>query len=65
MPLEETDIKNRYEIRLENDRAYHAIQDLSIYRNCEKTGFNIINSYITFLEVNKAKKKSKWEMDAS
>ena len=65
MPLEEADIKNRYEIRLKNDRAYHAIQDLLIYRNCEKTVFNIINSYITFLEVNKAKKKSKWEIDVS
>lgn len=65
MPLEVADIKNRYEIRLKNDRAYHAIQDLLIYRNCEKTVFNIIHSYITFLEVNKAKKKSKWEMDAS
>lgn len=65
LPLEEADIKNRYEIRLKNDRAYHAIQDLLIYRNCEKTVFNIIHSYITFLEVNKAKKKSKWEMDAS
>ncbi|WP_375340641.1 replication initiation factor domain-containing protein [Enterococcus faecium] len=65
MPLEEADIKNRYEIRLKNDRAYHAIQDLLIYRNCEKTVFNIIHSYITFLEVNKAKKKSKWAMDAS
>lgn len=65
LSLEEADIKNRYEIRLKNDRAYHAIQDLLIYRNCEKTVFNIIHSYITFLEVNKNKKKSKWEIDAS
>lgn len=65
IPLEEADIKNRYEIRLKNDRAYHAIQDLLVYRNCEKTVFNIIHSYITFLEVNNAKKKSKWKMDAS
>lgn len=62
--LEEAKIKNRYEVRLKNDRAYHAIQDLLIYRNCEQTVFNIIYSYIVFLEVNKKKKKSKWKMDA-
>lgn len=64
IPLEEAEVKNRYEIRLKNDRAYFAIQDLLIYRNSEKTVFNIISSYITFLEVEKAKKKSKWKMDA-
>ncbi len=63
VPLEEAEIKNRYELRLKNDRAYHAIQDLLIYRNSEQTIFNIIHSYITFLEVGKTKKKSSWKMD--
>ncbi|MGL9728693.1 replication initiation factor domain-containing protein [Enterococcus sp. DIV0756] len=61
--LEEAEIKNRYELRLKNDRAYHAIQDLLIYRNCEQTIFNIIHAYIVFLEVGKTKKKANWEMD--
>ncbi|MBO1126581.1 helix-turn-helix domain-containing protein [Enterococcus faecalis] len=65
IPMEEAEIKNRYEIRLKNDRAYHAIQNLLIYRNCEQTVFNIIHSYIVFLEVGKTKNKSKWKMDAS
>lgn len=63
VPLEEAEIKNRYELRLKNDRAYHAIQDLLIYRNCEQTIFNIIHSYIVFLEVGKTKKKANWKMD--
>lgn len=62
--LEEVDIKNRYEIRLKNDRAYYAIQDLLIHRDCERTIFNIIHAYIVFLAVGKTKKKSKWKMDA-
>lgn len=61
--IEEAATKNRYEIRLKNDRAYHAIQDLLIYRDVEKTVFNIIGSYITFLEADETKKKSKWKMD--
>ena len=64
-PVEETEIKNRYEIRLKNDRAYHAIQDLLIYRNVEQTVFNIINTYIVFLQVGKTKKKSSWKMDTA
>ncbi|MFQ7605130.1 MAG: replication initiation factor domain-containing protein [Enterococcus avium] len=63
VPLEEAEIKNRYELRLKNDRAYHTIQDLLIYRNCEQTIFNIIHSYIVFLEVGKTKKKANWKMD--
>lgn len=64
-PIEEAVIKNRYEIRLKNDHAYHAMQNLLIYRDCERTIFNIMTSYLTFLEPNKTKKKSNWPIDAS
>lgn len=37
IPLEDPEVKNRFEIRLKNDRATHAIQDLLAYRNAEKT----------------------------
>ena len=50
---------------MKNDRAYHAIQDLLIFRDCERTVFGIINSYIEFLEVGKLKSKSKWKTDQS
>jgi len=62
-PIEEAEIKNRYEIRLKNDRAYHAIQDLLIYRKVDQTIFGIIDTYITFLEVDKGKNKKKWKVD--
>jgi len=63
VPMEEAKIKNRYEIRLKNDRAYHAIQDLLIYRKVDQTVFSIIQTYISFLEVGKTKNKKKWKMD--
>lgn len=63
VPMEEAEIKNRYEIRLKNDRAYYAIQDLLIYRKVDKTVFEIIHTYIVFLEVGKTKNKKKWKID--
>lgn len=65
IPMEEAEIKNRYEIRLKNDRAYHAIQDLLIYRNVDKTVFEIIHTYIDFLKVGKTKNKKIWKIDKS
>ena len=65
VPMEESEIKNRYEIRLKNDRAYHAMQDLLIYRKVDKTVFEIIHTYIVFLEVGKTKNKKKWKIDKS
>lgn len=61
--LEEAEIKNRYEIRLKNDRAYYAIQDLLIYRKADKTVFDIIHTYIVFLDVGKTKSKKNWKID--
>ncbi|EFT95171.1 replication initiation factor domain-containing protein [Enterococcus faecalis] len=61
--IEEAEIKNRYEIRLKNDRAYHAMQDLLIYRDCERTIFDILNSYLVFLEKGISKNKAKWKID--
>lgn len=63
LPMEEAQIKNRYELRLKNDRAYYTIQDLLIYRNAEKTVFGIIQTYLTFLEPRKTANKKKWRVD--
>ncbi|QED60959.1 MULTISPECIES: replication initiation factor domain-containing protein [Enterococcus] len=46
-------MKNRYELQLKDDRAYYAIQDLLTHRDYERTIFNIINTYMTFLKSKK------------
>ena len=61
--LEDSTIKNRYEIRLKDDRAYYAIQDLLTHQDFEQTVFNIINTYIVFLTPIKNQSKRKWTTD--
>ncbi|MCR1946100.1 XRE family transcriptional regulator, partial [Enterococcus gallinarum] len=41
IPLDQAETKNRFEIRLKNDRAYYAIQDLLKGRSIESTTFSI------------------------
>ena len=43
IPIEEAPIKNRFEIRLKNERAYYAVRDLLTYYDAERTAFSIIN----------------------
>ena len=50
IPLEETPVKNRFEIRLKNERAYHAVVDLLTHYDAERTAFSIINYYIRFVD---------------
>lgn len=61
IPLEDAEVKNRFEIRLKNDRATHAIQDLLAHRNAEKTAFEIINRYIRFADKDITKRRSQWQ----
>ncbi len=42
IPIEHAEVKNRFEIRLKNERAYYAIKDLMFYDNRESTAFKII-----------------------
>nr|WP_306341540.1 MobT family relaxase [Scatolibacter rhodanostii] len=64
VPIEEAPIKNRFEIRLMNDRAENALKDLLTYQNEEKTVFEIINRYVTFVDRNpKQPKKSRWNIN--
>lgn len=60
-PLEDAEVKNRFEIRLKNDRATHAIEDLLAYQNAEKTAFEIINRYIRFADKDTTKRRSDWQ----
>lgn len=65
IPLEEAVVKNRFEIRLKNDRATHAIGDLLAYKNAEKTAFEIINRYIRFADKDITKRRSEWKTNES
>lgn len=56
----DTSIKNRFEIRLKNDRATVAIEDLLSYRNVERTAFGIITRYVRFVDPGKGEERSNW-----
>lgn len=47
IPVEENPVKNRFEIRLKNERAFHAIIDLI---NHQDVGASIINRYLRFVD---------------
>lgn len=61
--LEEALVKNRFEIRLKNERAALTIKELLKYRNPEKTAFGIINRYIRFVDKEIGKRRSKWKIN--
>ena len=62
--IEDTEIKNRFEIRMKNERAYYAVVDLLTYRDAERTAFSIINHYVRFVDRENGKPKSKWKLNA-
>ena len=62
IPIEEAPIKNRFEIRLKNERAYYAVRDLLTYYDAERTAFSIINRYIRFVDKEVDKKRSDWKL---
>ena len=61
--VEDTEIKNRFEIRMKNERAYYAVVDLLTYRDAERTAFSIINHYVRFVDREDDKPKSQWKMN--
>lgn len=65
IPLEEAEIKNRFEIRLKNERAEKALDDLLAYRNPERTAFSIINRYLRFTDKETGKRRSDWKTNDS
>ena len=52
--LEECEIKNRFEVRMKNERAYY---------DAEHTAFSIINHYVRFLKRDDTLPKRSWELD--
>lgn len=63
IPIEDAETKNRFEIRLKNDRAEMAIEDLLCYRDIEKTVFEIINRYVRFVDKEEGKDRDEWELN--
>ncbi|WP_100489403.1 MobT family relaxase [Sporolactobacillus pectinivorans] len=63
IPIEEAEVKNRFEIRLKNERADHAIFDLMAYHDAERTAFSIINRYLRFVDKVENKRRSTWKMN--
>lgn len=61
IPLEDTKIKNRFEIRLKNERSYYAVRDLLTYHDAERTAFDIINRYMRFADKEVEKRRSEWK----
>lgn len=62
-PIEEADVKNRFEIRLRNDRAKHAAFDLVSYQDAERTAFGIINRYMRIVDRVEGKERSDWPIN--
>lgn len=54
----EAEIKNRFELRLGDERAGKAVEDLVRYEDIGSTAFGIINQYVTFLDRGKGDKRS-------
>ncbi|HGH0526094.1 TPA: MobT family relaxase [Clostridioides difficile] len=63
IPIEETPIKNRFEIRLKNERAYYAVRDLLTYYDAERTAFSIINRYVRFVDMEADKRREDWKLN--
>lgn len=61
IPIEEAIIKNRFEIRLKNDRATYAIYDLIDHEDAEITAFSIINRYVRFVDKDETIDRSYWK----
>ena len=63
IPIEDAEVKNRFEIRLKNERAFYAIRDLLEHDNPERTAFQIINRYVRFVDRNDTKPRSDWRIN--
>lgn len=61
--IADTPIINRFEIRLKNERAIKAIENMLITRDAEKVAFGIITRYMRFVDVVPDKSRLKWPLN--
>lgn len=62
--VETAEVKNRFEIRLKNERAYLAVQNLLLNYDIEETAFSIINHYVRFVDRDDTESKNSWKPNA-
>lgn len=65
IPIEEAEVKNRFEIWLKNERASQAIFDLIANHDAERTAFSIINRYLRFVDKVENQRRSAWPISES
>ena len=65
IPIEDAEVKNRFELRLKNDRANNAVVDLLVHQDPEKTVMEIINRYIRFVDRVEGKDPKDWPLNKS
>ena len=63
IPTSEAPIKNRFEIRLKDERAYYAVRELLTHYDAEQTAFSIINHYVRFVDREPEKRKTDWKLN--
>nr|WP_297274247.1 replication initiation factor domain-containing protein [uncultured Agathobaculum sp.] len=63
IPPNEAEAKNRFEIRLKNERAYLAAKDFIAGGNLIQTAFSIINHYVRFVDKDGTKPRTRWPTD--
>lgn len=61
--VEDAEIKNRFELRLKNERATHALKKLLESKDSEKVVFEIINRYVRFVDQEPDKKRNNWKLN--
>ena len=63
IPVSEALIKNRFEIRLKNERPYYCVRDLLTHYDAERTAFSIINRYLRFVDIEEDKRREDWKLN--
>lgn len=61
--IADTPIINRFEIRLKNERAIKAVENILITRDAEKVAFGIITRYMRFVDEIPDKSRLKWPLN--
>lgn len=59
--LEDTEVKNRFELRLKNDHALNAVKDLCVYEDAERISFAYINYYMRIADRDPKKNRESWK----
>lgn len=63
IPIEDAEVKNRFEIRLKDERAFHAIKDLITYMDAGNTAFSIVNRYLRFVDRDDTRERRDWKIN--